>query len=68
MTSLQAFVLKPKNVNLSVERKFTILFDIASGLEYLHSRIPAIIYQDLTARNVLLDSQQGTKIMEFDNA
>ena len=46
----------------------SILHDTASGLEYLHSQTPAIIHRDLTAKNVLLDSQLRAKIADFGNS
>ena len=67
-TSLHDYVLHPDNSNLSVERKVSILHDTASGLNYLHSQTPAIIHRDLTAKNVLLDSQLRAKIADFGNS
>ena len=68
MSSLHAYLLQPENSNLPVERKMSILLDTASGLEYLHSHIPAIIHRDLTAKNVLLDSELRAKIADFGNS
>ena len=68
MTSLHSYLLDPVNTNLPVERKISILLDTARGLEYLHSRTPAIIHRDLTAKNVLLDSQLTAKIADFGNS
>ena len=68
MSSLHAYLLHPDNSNLSVERKVYILRDTASGLDYLHSQTPAIIHRDLTAKNVLLDSDQRAKIADFGNS
>ena len=56
------------NCNLLLKRKVSILLDTASGLEYLHSRTPAIIHRDLTAKNVLLDSELRAKITDFGNS
>ena len=68
MSSLHAYLLHPDNSNLPVERKVCILRDTASGLNYLHSHTPAIIHRDLTAKNVLLDSELRAKIADFGNS
>ena len=68
MSSLHAYLLHPDNSNLPIKRKMSILLDTASGLEYLHSHTPAIIHRDLTAKNVLLDSELRAKIADFGNS
>ena len=68
MCSLHAYLLDPIRSNLAYDRKVSILHDVASGLVYLHSHIPAIIHRDLTAKNVLLDSELRAKIADFGNA
>ena len=40
---------------------------IARGLAYLHNHKPAVIHRDLTARNVLLNSDRVVKISDFGN-
>ena len=67
-TSLHDYLLHQDHSNLPMERKVSILLDTASGLEYLHSRTPAIIHRDLTAKNVLLDSELRAKITDFGNS
>ena len=68
MSSLHAYLLHPDNSNLPLERKVAILHDTASGLDYLHNCTPAIIHRDLTAKNVLLDSELRAKIADFGNS
>ena len=67
-TSLHAYLLMSENSGLPVKRKVSFLLDTASGLEYLHSHTPAIIHRDLTAKNVLLNSQLRAKIADFGNS
>ena len=67
-TSLYTYLVDPSNSNLQLKRKVSILMDTARGLEYLHSHTPAIIHRDLTAKNVLLDSQLRAKIADFGNS
>ena len=54
--------------NMTLERKIQILNDVAKGLHHLHSQKPAIIHRDLTASNVLLDSNGTAKISDFGNS
>ena len=68
MSSLHAYILAPGRCSLSVERKVSILCDVACGLSFLHSQTPVIVHRDLTAKNVLLDSELTAKIADFGNA
>ena len=45
--------------------KCSIMHDVASGLTYLHERLPPIIHRDLSARNVLLNSGMVAKIADL---
>ena len=49
--SLTAYAEKP---NISFKRRMSILYDVAEGLSYLHSRNPPVIHRDLSPNNVLL--------------
>ena len=66
-TSLHDYLLNPDNANLALAAKVSILRGIAKGLVYLHNQTPAIIHRDLTAKNVLLDSDLLPKISDFGN-
>ena len=67
-TSLHDYLLNPDNANLDLAAKVSILRGIAKGLVYLHIQTPAIIHRDLTAKNVLLDSDLVPKIGDFGNS
>ena len=45
--------------------KYSILLDVASGLNYLHSRRPPIIHCNLTANSILLTLSYTAKICDF---
>jgi len=40
--------------NINLERKISILHDVAEGLSYLHTRAPPVIHRDLSPNNILL--------------
>ena len=40
--------------NISFKRRMSVLYDVAEGLCYLHSRNPPVIHRDLSPNNVLL--------------
>ena len=46
----------------SMALKCSVLHNVACGLAYLHERSPPVIHRDLSARNVLLDSEMVAKI------
>ena len=54
--------------NIPLDKKCSILQDVARGLVYLHSHDPVIIHRDLTARNVLLNSAMVAKIADMGNS
>ena len=49
----------------SVVLKFSVLHNLACGLAYLHRRSPPVIHRDLSARNVLLNSEMVAKIADL---
>ena len=49
----------------SMNLRCSVLHNVACGLAYLHERSPPVIHRDLSARNVLLDSEMVAKIADL---
>ena len=49
----------------SMALKCSVLHNVACGLAYLHERSPPVLHRDLSARNVLLDSEMVAKIADL---
>ena len=54
-----------QNGILPKEICYSILYDVALGLRYLHSQIPLIIHRDLSSNNVLLTPHMTAKISDL---
>ena len=65
-TSLDSYLEKNQDIPLS--DKVSILYDVAQGLAYLHSRKPPVIHRDFTATNILLNCSLSAKITDFGNS
>ena len=66
--NLHSCLMDPKHFRLPIRTKLSILCDIANGLTCLHNHRPVIVHRDLTANNVLLNSQLKAKIADFGNS
>ena len=51
--------------DLPLQIKYSILLDVAKGLNYLHCKRPPIVHRDLTANNILLTSSFIAKISDL---
>ena len=47
------------------EINYSILYDVAKGLDFLHNQHPPVIHRDLTCNNVLLTSDMAAKISDL---
>ena len=50
---------------LPEEISYSVLYDVALGLCYLHNQIPVIIHRDLSSNDVLLTSNMSAKISDL---
>lgn len=50
---------------IPAEIVYSILFDIALGLNYLHSQLTPIVHRDLSSNNVLLTPNMSAKISDL---
>ena len=57
------YQLLHKNVPVTPSEKTLIAFDIARGMQFLHSR--QVLHRDLKSPNVLLDKNKRAKICDF---
>ena len=51
--------------DLPLQIKYSILLDVAKGLNYLHCKRPPIVHRDLTANNILLTPNFVAKISDL---
>lgn len=62
-TDLSSYIAK--SGILPQEISYSILHDVAKGLDYLHNRHPPVIHRDLTCNNILLTSDMAAKISDL---
>lgn len=62
--NLDAYIMKNNPADIALKVKCSILFDVATGLNYLHQMDPPMIHRDLTPTNILLksDPSKGDKL------
>lgn len=49
----------------SIFEKFTLLYEIACGLSYLHTHSPPIVHSDIKLQNVLIDNGGHAMLCDF---
>ncbi|EFJ49616.1 hypothetical protein VOLCADRAFT_117059 [Volvox carteri f. nagariensis] len=65
VTSLDLVLHSGAKSPLPLFRILEIALNVALGLEYLHSRTPAVVHRDLKPANILLDKNGRAKISDF---
>nr|XP_056710368.1 receptor-interacting serine/threonine-protein kinase 2 [Euleptes europaea] len=60
-------LLYGKNIypDIAWSLRFRILYEIALGVNYLHTMSPPLLHHDLKTQNILLDSEFHVKIADF---
>ncbi|CAL9247581.1 unnamed protein product [Arabidopsis halleri] len=67
--SLDQYLFCNQNPSLSWLQRISILKDIASALNYLHTGAnPAVLHRDIKASNVMLDSEYNGRLGDFGMA
>ena len=66
-SSLEALLSISRGV-LPVEKVIRYAVQIAEALQYLHSLNPPIINRDIKPRNIMVDSDDNIKLIDFDIA
>lgn len=65
-TPLNLFLEMYTNIPLS--HKYSILYDVCLGLEYLHGCLPPLIHRDLNAKNIMLTAEFKAKLVDIGSA
>ncbi|XP_010552989.1 PREDICTED: serine/threonine-protein kinase CTR1-like isoform X1 [Tarenaya hassleriana] len=50
---------------LDERRRFSMAYDVAKGMNYLHNRNPPIVHRDLKSPNLLVDKKYTVKVCDF---
>jgi serine/threonine protein kinase len=60
--------LHPINTLESLDRQLAVMVDIATALQYLHSRQPAVLHLDIKPDNILFDNTGRAKLADLGEA
>ena len=62
--SLKSFIESNKG-NISLKQKLLFIYEIALGIEYMHTSNYKILHRDIKSSNILLDNNLHCKICDF---
>eukprot|EP00918_Siedleckia_nematoides_P069563 GHVU01151696.1.p1 GENE.GHVU01151696.1~~GHVU01151696.1.p1 ORF type:complete len:522 (+),score=45.32 GHVU01151696.1:178-1743(+) len=65
MDSMTGFMDKPAYGEITLPQQIDVMRQAFYGLEFLHSRMPPVIHQDVKPRNILLFPGLLTKLCDF---
>ena len=60
--SLTKFIEKQPREDIEISAKYSILHDVALGLEFLHAQTPPVLHRDLSPNNILLTDRGVAKL------
>ncbi|KIO20744.1 hypothetical protein M407DRAFT_29638 [Tulasnella calospora MUT 4182] len=63
--NLREFV---RSANWELPERISLIYDVATGLSYLHGRSPPICHGDLKSLNILVNSENRAVITDFGSA
>ncbi|XP_031478957.1 probable serine/threonine-protein kinase SIS8 isoform X2 [Nymphaea colorata] len=58
-------LLHRSNVQIDEKRRLKMAFDVAKGMNYLHTSHPTIVHRDLKSPNLLVDRNWVVKVCDF---
>ncbi|CAN6457161.1 unnamed protein product [Victoria cruziana] len=58
-------LLHRTNVQVDEKKRLKMAFDVAKGMNYLHTSHPTIVHRDLKSPNLLVDKNWVVKVCDF---
>eukprot|EP00002_Diphylleia_rotans_P020365 TRINITY_DN3957_c0_g1_i2.p1 TRINITY_DN3957_c0_g1~~TRINITY_DN3957_c0_g1_i2.p1 ORF type:complete len:2252 (-),score=324.98 TRINITY_DN3957_c0_g1_i2:265-7020(-) len=58
-------LLHEESIEITLEQQLRFCYEVAKGMQYLHSSLPPVLHRDLKSPNLLLDDRWALKISDF---